>query len=76
MSLQRDHGLSSPVLVLAKPNWSLDYSGVTTDHLIGLTDEQLAGLDPLTVNLIVAKDIPRLADLDISHYQNQINAWA
>src|SRR5262245_47550864 len=70
------HGLSSPVLVPVQPNWCLDYSDVTTEQLIGLSDEQLAGLDPLAVNLVVAKGTPRLANLEIRHYQEQMNAWA
>ena len=71
-----NHGLSSPVLVPAQPNWDMDYAGITAEQLIGLSDEQLAEFDPLAVNLIVAKGIPRLADLDIRHYQHQVNAWA
>lgn len=71
-----NHGLSSPVIVPAQPNWDLDYTGITAEQLVGLTEEQLADFDPLAVNLIVAKGIPRLADLDIRHYQNQVNAWA
>lgn len=76
MSTTKNQGLSSPVLVPKEPNWFLDYSGVTTDQLIGLTDEQLVELDPLAVNLIVAKGTERLADLDICPYQEQVNTWA
>jgi hypothetical protein len=71
-----EHGLSSPVLTSGEPDWLIDYAGVTAEQLLALSDEQLAGLDPLAVNLIVAKGIPQLADLDISHYQSQLNAWA
>ena len=71
-----NHGLSSPVTVPAQPNWTLDCSGITTDQLIGLPDEQLAEFDPLAVNLIVAREIPSLSKLDISRYQMQVNSWA
>jgi hypothetical protein len=64
------------VVVPAQPNWDLDYSGITAEQLVGLSDEQLAEFDPLAVNLIVAKGVPRLADLDIRRYQIQVNAWA
>jgi hypothetical protein len=63
------------VLVPAQPNWTWDYTGITTDQLVGLTDEQLSEFDPLAVNLIVAKGIPRLAELDIRQYQHQVNQW-
>jgi hypothetical protein len=69
-------GLSSPVLAPTEPNWTWDYTGITTDQLVGLTDAQLAEFDPLAVNLIVAREIPSLANLELSRYQEQVNAWA
>jgi hypothetical protein len=65
-----------PVLVPESPVWNADYTGVTTDQLVALTDEQLAEVDPLVVNLIVAKDIPSLSNLDLWRYQQQVNEWA
>jgi hypothetical protein len=62
-------------MVPAQPNWTFDYTGITAEQLVGLTDEQLAEFDPLAVNLIVAKGVPRIADLDIRLYQEQVNAW-
>lgn len=76
MSATSNRGVSAPVLVPKEPQWLLDYSGVTTDQLVGLTDEQLAAVDPLAMNLIVAKGTPRLADLDLFAYQHRINEWA
>lgn len=67
---------SSPVLVPAQPEWANDYAGVTVNQLAGLSDEQLATADPLAVNLIVAREIPSLADLDLAYYQERVNAWA
>jgi Transglutaminase-like superfamily len=45
-------------------------------QLLALTDEEFAGVDPLVMNLLVAKDIPSLADLDIPKYQRMANEWA
>lgn len=69
------HGQSSPVLVPAQPDWYGDFTGVTTEQLLGLTDEQLATVDPLAVNLIVAREVPSLAGLDIAQYQDKVNQW-
>jgi hypothetical protein len=49
---------------------------VTTGQLLALTDEQLAAVDPLAVNLIVAREIPSLAGLHLAEYQEKVNAWA
>lgn len=45
-------------------------------QLIGYSDEQLASVDPLVMNLLVAKSIPTLADLDIPHYARLADQWA
>ncbi|MDX1944147.1 MAG: hypothetical protein SFU86_01970 [Pirellulaceae bacterium] len=39
-----------------------------------MTDEQLATVDPLAMNLIVAKGIPALSELNIARYQVRVNA--
>jgi hypothetical protein len=44
--------------------------------LLAMNDEQLAGVDPLEMNLLVAKGIPALAHLDIGHYQALADLWA
>jgi hypothetical protein len=62
--------------VPAEPDWSFDYSGVTTGDLIGLSNERLAAVDPLAMNLIVAREISSLTTLDLANYQNIVNDWA
>ncbi|HXG11591.1 MAG TPA: transglutaminase family protein [Gemmataceae bacterium] len=49
-----------------------------TDYrqLLACTDEELARVDPLVLNLLVAKSIPSLADLDLPRYQRQADQWA
>jgi hypothetical protein len=44
--------------------------------LIAYCDEELARLDPVVMNLLVAKGIPSLAHLDISHYVKLCDSWA
>jgi len=49
-----------------------------TDYLqlLGCSDAELAHVDPLVMNLLVAKSIPSLADLDIARYQRLADQWA
>ena len=68
-------GLSSPVIVADRIDWNRDYSALNVGHRIAMTDEELATVDPLAINLIVAKGIPTLATLDIAEYQATVNAW-
>jgi hypothetical protein len=44
--------------------------------LLGKTDEELSQTDPLVVNLLVARSIPALQNLDIPRYQAQRDAIA
>jgi hypothetical protein len=48
----------------------------TLEALIDLSDAELAKTDPLAMNLTVAREIPRLARLDIEHYRRTVNGWA
>jgi len=49
-----------------------------TDYrqLLACSDAALARVDPLVMNLLVAKSIPSLADLDIARYQKMADQWA
>jgi hypothetical protein len=49
-----------------------------TDYrqLLVCSDAELARVDPLVMNLLVASSIPSLADLDIARYQKQGDQWA
>jgi len=68
-------GLSCRVLVAPKIDWQRDYSKLSAADLVALTDGELAAIDPLAMNLIVAKGLPSLANLDIRHYQDIVNGW-
>jgi Transglutaminase-like superfamily len=45
-------------------------------HFLPLPDEQLGQIDPVQLNLLVAKSIPSLADLNIGKYQLLADEWA
>lgn len=45
-------------------------------ELLGLLDAELAQVDPVEMNLLVAKSIPGLAGLEIGHYQRLADKWA
>lgn len=45
-------------------------------ELPGKSNEELAKLDPLEMNLLVAKGIPSLADLDIAPYRDMLDRAA
>lgn len=45
-------------------------------RLLGLSDDEFLRVDPVVLNLLVAKSIPSLADLDISRYQRLADEWA
>src|SRR5262249_15794955 len=40
-----------------------------------MTDEQLAAVDPIAMNLLVAKGVPALSELNIDRYQRIVNSW-
>jgi len=46
------------------------------ESLLALTEDELARTDPLELNLLVAKGIPSLADLDVADYQRRLDCWA
>jgi hypothetical protein len=45
-------------------------------ELLSLSSEELGALDPVVMNLAVAKGITTLADLDIGHYVRLADRWA
>jgi hypothetical protein len=45
-------------------------------NLLSLPGAELAQTDPLVMNLLVAKGLPALADLDIDPYRRLADRWA
>ena len=48
----------------------------TVHQLLGLSSEELGHIDPVVMNLVVAKGIPSLANLNIAHYVQLADEWA
>jgi hypothetical protein len=46
------------------------------DELMGLADDDLGRIDPLIINLAVARGIPEFATLDVERYVRTVDAWA
>jgi hypothetical protein len=49
---------------------------MTAEDLAALPDSQLDRMDPLIMDLIVARGIPGLESLDIAKYTTTVDAWA
>lgn len=45
-------------------------------HLLAHSNEELARVDPLEMNLLVAKGVPSLSHLDVRGYQRVADQWA
>src|SRR5262245_32062052 len=52
------------------------YSKLTAADLAHMTDAQLEAMDPLAMNLIVARELPPLQNLDIARYSATVDDWA
>lgn len=48
----------------------------TLDELVGMTNEDLASVDPVVMSIVVTKGIPEFANLDIEHYVKAVDVWA
>lgn len=46
------------------------------DYFLSLSNEELARIDPVVLNLTIAKGIPALADLDMDRYVRLADRWA
>src|SRR4051812_27042750 len=47
----------------------------TERQLLGMSDQEISTVDPVEMNLVVAKGIPSLADLDIAPYVALADEW-
>jgi hypothetical protein len=59
------------LILLASPSPMTDYR-----EMLALSNPELARVDPVIRNLLVAKSIPALAQLEIPRYQQLVNKWA
>lgn len=65
----------SAVIVVKPVDWHQSYDDASLSDLLPLSDDDLTVVDPLAMNLIIAKGIPSLADLHIGRYQRILNDW-
>ncbi len=68
-------GISSPVLVPERCEWNRGYSAVTFGEFLAMRPAELGEVDPLALNLAVAREIPSLSSLEVSAYQRILNEW-
>lgn len=73
MNIRR--GLKCPVIVPANVDADRDCSSLSLGALVAMQPEELAGVDPLVMNLTVAKGVSVLADIEIADYQAIVNGW-
>jgi hypothetical protein len=48
----------------------------SVEQLLSLPNEDIGRVDPVVINLVVAKGIPALAELDIGRYVLMADEWA
>ena len=76
MSVAAAEGLSCPVIVSPGIDRGRDDSQTSVIDLIRLSPIELAAVDPIAMNLIVAKGLPQFTDIDIAAFQDQVWQWA
>lgn len=73
MSNHPEHGASSvqqPPIHRPLPSFR------RAEDLLAASDRELAAIDPVLMNLLVAKGVPSLHELDVSGYQRMMDEWA
>jgi len=73
--MSRDRGKTSRVVVAEQIDLDSDYSNCTVSSLISLSENELSAVDPLAINLIVARAIPGLEAICVEPYQRLVNIW-
>jgi len=69
-------GKRSPVLMASELDWNRDYSQFSIWKALDCSDAELAAIDPLALNLVVARRIQSLSTIDICYYQRIVNDLA
>lgn len=44
--------------------------------LVAMSDAELEAMDPLVMNMVVARDVPELAEIDFTRYARLVDGWA
>ena len=58
------------------PDWKVASKFSSSDQLIALTNDELAKVDPLAMNIIVAQEMPEVPKHPIFVFQQTVNEWA
>jgi hypothetical protein len=61
-----------PSTLLSNPR---GFPVLSVKDFCSLSDAQLANCDPIMLNLVVARELPELAGLDVGRYQRMADAW-
>lgn len=52
------------------------YSKLSARDLVAMSDAELEAMDPLVMNMVVAKGVPELAGIDFAKYARVVDGWA
>jgi hypothetical protein len=52
------------------------YAKLKARDLVAMSDAELEAMDPLVMNIVVAKELPELAKIDIGEYSRIVDGWA
>ena len=52
------------------------YTQLSARDLVAMSDAELEAMDPLVMNMVVAKGVPELAGIDFASYAKVVDGWA
>jgi len=52
------------------------FAQLSARDLVAMSDAELEAMDPLVMNMVVAKGLPELADIDFAKYAGIVDGWA
>jgi hypothetical protein len=55
---------------------TVDFTSLSVRSLLGMSDATLGAVDPVVLNLTVAKEIPSLDGLDVPYFVSLADEWA
>lgn len=68
-------GKPSPVSIRSTGDLA-SYQAMAVSDLVALSDDELEAIDPLVINMIVAKVLPELVDIKFEKYVRIVDTWA
>jgi hypothetical protein len=49
---------------------------ISARDLVAMSDAELEAMDPLVMNMVVAREVPELAEIDFTRYARLVDGWA